>query len=246
MTKPTRSRSPRRTVLSWHKWLGLGSSLFVIVISVTGFALNHSTGLELDRRMMSADWLMRWYGIAPQGEPTAFQAGSHWVIEWDGQLFFDDTHLGDLEELAGAGILGEEFVVAGSGKVLVVDGEGGLLEELGEVSLPPGRIRKIGQTEGGLAVETTEGEFVLKNWFEIAELGRQPVTWFEAAEAPPKALEEANRAYRGEGLPAYRVLLDVHSGRFFGSVGVIIYDVAAILFVILAGTGIWLGVRKRR
>lgn len=218
----------------------------MIVISVTGIALNHNAGLGLDRRMMSADWLMRWYGIAPKGEPITYQAGSHWIIEWDSQLFFDDFHLGDVEGLAGAGIVGEEFVAAGSGKILVLDEEGGLLEELGEVSLPPGQIERIGQTEEGLAIGTTEGEFVLKDWFEIAELGGEPVAWFEAAEAPSEALEDANRAYRGEGLPAYRVLLDVHSGRFFGTVGVIIYDVAAILFVILAGTGIWLGVRKRR
>ena len=43
-------------------------------------------------------------------------------------------------------------------------------------------------------------------------------------------------------LPLERVLLDIHSGRFFGKIGVIIVDICGILliFLVLSGCSFWL------
>jgi len=42
-----------------------------------------------------------------------------------------------------------------------------------------------------------------------------------------------------------RVLLDLHSGRLFGAVGVWVFDVAALLFIFLALSGVWVWAGKR-
>ena len=52
-------------------------------------------------------------------------------------------------------------------------------------------------------------------------------------------------AYRGYGLTLERVLLDLHSGRVLGSAGVLLVDAAAILFLLLAISGLWLWSRRR-
>ena len=50
---------------------------------------------------------------------------------------------------------------------------------------------------------------------------------------------------RGSGLPVERVLLDLHSGRIFGKPGVYVVDAAAILFLVLAASGVWLWGKRR-
>jgi uncharacterized iron-regulated membrane protein len=52
--------------------------------------------------------------------------------------------------------------------------------------------------------------------------------------------------YRSEVLPLERLLLDLHSGRFFGSAGPWIMDAAAVLLVLLALSGTWIWLRRKR
>lgn len=47
-----------------------------------------------------------------------------------------------------------------------------------------------------------------------------------------------------EGLTVDRVLLDIHTGRFFGSYGHYVMDIAAILFLILSVTGFYMWYRR--
>ena len=46
--------------------------------------------------------------------------------------------------------------------------------------------------------------------------------------------------YRGTGLTIERVLLDLHSGRIVGGWGIYLVDIIALLFIIIAITGIWM------
>lgn len=43
-----------------------------------------------------------------------------------------------------------------------------------------------------------------------------------------------------------RILLDLHSGRLFGSAGVWVFDGAALLFIFLALSGVWVWAGKRK
>ena len=242
-------RGTRRIVVALHKWLGLGSVLIVIVIAVTGIVLNHGAELELDSEMMEDRWLLEWYGIAPEGEPEGYACGEHWIVEWSDAWFFDDHSLGGEGPLVGAGMVGDEYVAASAGSLLVLDEEGQVLEKLDEASLPPGEIAKIGLVaENSLALKISDGQaFEMPELLEVRPL-REPdkATWFESSTVPEEVRDRVQVAYRGEGLPVSRVVLDLHSGRFFGRAGVIIYDLAAVVLLILAGTGIWLGIRGSR
>ncbi|MBK8959481.1 MAG: PepSY domain-containing protein [Proteobacteria bacterium] len=52
--------------------------------------------------------------------------------------------------------------------------------------------------------------------------------------------------YRGSGVSYERVLLDVHSGRLFGRVGVWVVDAAAVCLLALALTGTWMFFKFKR
>ena len=52
--------------------------------------------------------------------------------------------------------------------------------------------------------------------------------------------------FSGDGIPLDRVIPDIHSGRFFGSIGKWVYDLTVIGVLILSITGLILFFRTRR
>ena len=72
------------------------------------------------------------------------------------------------------------------------------------------------------------------------------VTWAEPVTLPPGLRDRLVETYRGKGLPLERVLLDVHSGRILGAWGVYLVDAAAVLFLGLVLTGLWMWSRRPR
>jgi uncharacterized iron-regulated membrane protein len=43
-----------------------------------------------------------------------------------------------------------------------------------------------------------------------------------------------------------RVILDLHSGRFFGKLGPWLFDIAALLLILLSLSGAWIWLKRRR
>jgi uncharacterized iron-regulated membrane protein len=72
------------------------------------------------------------------------------------------------------------------------------------------------------------------------------VIWAEPVTLPPGLRGRLVEIYRIKGLPLERVLLDVHSGRILGAWGVYLVDAAAVLFLGLVLTGLWMWSRRPR
>ncbi len=53
-------------------------------------------------------------------------------------------------------------------------------------------------------------------------------------------------SFSGGGIPLDRVILDLHSGRFFGTIGKWIYDITVVGVLALSATGFILFLRTRR
>jgi uncharacterized iron-regulated membrane protein len=87
----------------------------------------------------------------------------------------------------------------------------------------------------------------LKDWLEaVPDSGEGAPDWFTASDSLSGDQRDIlATAFRGEGLSLSRIILDLHSGRFFGVIGVILYDLAAICLVILGITGTMLWFRRR-
>ncbi len=64
------NRKPKRfTAFLWHRRIGLVALTLVIVLAITGIALNHSETFKLDETYVNTSWLLNWYGIEPEDEP---------------------------------------------------------------------------------------------------------------------------------------------------------------------------------
>jgi len=222
----------------------------VILLASTGLLLSHSDALSLDETFVSFEPLLTWYGIAPRGESSSFLAGEHWVIELERELFVDGAHFARADgPLVGAVEFGSYLVLATPEALFIVQIQKRLelVERVGS-SVLPGVIARLGHTpDGNLIIKTDRGDFVTDEAFvRFDQIDSDDLAWSTTGEPPQILLDAAVRAYRGEGLPLSRVLLDLHSGRIFGRFGPWLMDAAALLLLFLSISGALQRRRSRR
>ena len=238
-----------RTFRLSHRWLGFVVVVPLLFVTATGLLLNHSSELGLNDHHAGASWIRSQYGSDLKGEPVTFDALGHSVSGWDGQLFFNGELLDVNGELQGAVGLRELVIVACRKSVYVLDGAGELMEELDELSLPEGDIVRCGTGSGQrLTVELDdETRWVFsEDLLSFAQLERGIFMVAGSVETSSSLQEEMQLAYGGDGPTWNRVIMDMHSGRFFGSIGRLLVDLMGLLVVFLSITGLVLGVRSVR
>jgi hypothetical protein len=251
MTRHHKQKSPARLLRSlyiWHRYIGISTALFVIVLTVTGLVLNHTDELQLDSSYIQSDLLLDWYGIDASLELTSYTSGPVSVTAVNDRVFWGDEPLSHVSAPLTGLLVYRELVVIAAGGVLglyTIDGE--LIEKLEHVAGVPADILAIGKTaQGLLAVKTAQGIYLTDDgMLEWGKADKPEVLWSVTSPVPGALKEALQAAYRGTGLPVERVLLDLHSGRILGRAGVYLVDAAAILFLLLAVSGVWLWTRRR-
>jgi len=251
MTRHPRTRPRARLLRSlyiWHRYFGLATALFVVVLSVTGLALNHTEALHLDARYVQSDTLLDWYGIHAPDTVISYLAGSH-AFSQLGNHVYRDLQLVPAADgtLAGALPYAGLIVAALDSGLLLFTSEGELIEQLGPAAGVPAGIQAVGTDGNGkLVIRTAQGNYRtdenLIAWQAVTGSG---VTWAEHTPPNQELARALRNTWRGTGLTLERVLLDLHSGRIFGEAGVWVVDAAALLFLLLAGSGVWLWTRRR-
>ena len=107
-------------------------------------------------------------------------------------------------------------------------------------------MRGIGiSANGDLVIRAAHGDYIADldkmDWHDSSSPN---VTWAHEAPIPNDLRQGLIEAYRGVGLPLERVILDLHSGRIFGKWGVYLIDSMAVLFLLLAMSGIWMWLHR--
>lgn len=236
-------------VRHWHQRIGIVAAFLVLLLSVTGIALNHAETLDLHRKQARAGWIMDWYGIGGvEGPISAAEARGLWVALADSHVFAAGRRIGDTDSasFAGAAAAGNVVVAGGGDRLFVLTPAGDLIETLDETVLP-GAVTRIGIAGERIAVETVGGAtFVVDAAVTAWRKSEGPFIWSAVAELPAQERIALDDAMRGEGLPLYRVILDIHSGRFFSRAGPLAMDLAALALIALSGTGLWTWMKRRR
>jgi hypothetical protein len=240
--KPARAKL-LRSLFIWHRHIGLASALFVILLTLTGLLLNHTDDLALNSRHVQSPLVLDWYGIKAPDAMFSYTAGSGTVTEVGTQVYWNTTPIPQVSTPLLGSVEAHGLVIIGAGEQLLLftpDGE--LIERLDNSAGIPTGIQSLGRNAAGdLVVKTAHGIYqadssILK-WHETADAA---LTWTVPVDPPPALRAALQRAYRGTGLTLERVLLDIHSGRILGSRGVYVVDAAALLFLLLASSGVWL------
>lgn len=247
MASPSRKKSLHRRL---HRWLGIVLLIPLVVACVTGMILNHTVDLDLSNRNTVSAWIQARYGMNLEGEPQAFGLdGKAYAATWDGRIFHRSALIDDNSPLAGAVPLRDGTAVVTSSAVHYFGLDGELVETIGSVSIPATPISRAGRTPDlTLVLDTPSGIFTSdENLISFAESSDDQETAWSAVVTPSKSdLNTWKTAFSGDGIPLDRVILDIHSGRIFGSVGKWIYDITVIGVLILSATGFVLFLRARR
>lgn len=238
----------KRRARPWHRVLGILCTLPLLWVTLTGAALNHTVDWQLDRIRIDHPWLLRAYGMAPSGEPVRISAGRHEVALWDGQVFLDASPLEVAGTLVGAVTDGNGVAVVTDTGVLRLDGSGAVIESLDGVSLPEPPLLATAEENGKVLLKNAAGwHEVDEAWLEFTPRGQistSPQTPSPIADQASR--QRLGRAWSDGGLPASRVLLDLHAGKFLGSFSKYFYDIVALCTLWLCVTGAILFFRKPR
>jgi hypothetical protein len=246
-TKPDRKPHPFGLL---HRYGGISSAIIIIVVCFTGLLLNHTDDLSLSKKSVDADWLLDWYGIeAPPA--VSFVFGDHYKSQLNQSIYLDSTPIqGSFAPLQGSISTSSQTLIATTHQVIVLTPAGELIETLDTLHGTPAGIERIGLLPNGqFVLEANKAMWIadsnMSEWTETNAVIKN-IVWSGMAILPPAMLIAVNDHYRGAGLTFERILLDLHSGRIFGRAGVWLGDTAAIVFILLAMTGIWMWFKTRR
>ena len=205
----------------------------LIYLLATGIPLQFTDQLKLPATHVSAQGLLDWYGLeAPRGVTVSGRTSY-----LDGMLFDDGVYVTASKRLVGAVRTGAVRLVADTETAWLIEIDGNRLLEATTI----GVIDRIGTTPDGVVLEAGDGyleaDADFANWLPLTvEPGE--VFWSGVERASPSQEAETRNSFLERMLTWERVLQDLHSGRFFGILGILIVDAATILLLILAGTGL--------
>ena len=227
--------------LRWHRRLGLSVFVFVIFLALSGIALNHTSTLKLGDIRLNSGWLLGWYGLAMEDMP-AYNASGNWLYSSDAHLYFNREQLTSCPELLSA-THSELFIAAlCPGRLLLLTSDGQLIDSLDESRGLPTNIDSLHSTANKLLAGNS-----LNSWqidpdsFQVTALARG-VTATPLERLPDELAAQINSS----SVSLETVILDLHSGRFFGGFGVFVVDLVGLLIVALSVTGLWSWVNHQK
>lgn len=243
MTRHKRKQIKFKSFYQWHRYIGISIALFVLLLSVTGIALNHTTELELNKSYIKNTRLLDHYGIKAPDSIISYNSNEHWVSQWQKRLYLNKDDLGIIGDTLTGVLNYQGMVVIGlSNSLLLYTPDAELIEKLGNVDGVPLLINGIGITDKQeLAVRTENGIFTADSSISVWNKDDVAITvWSDTKALPAKLKHSLLENFRGKGLTLERVLLDLHSGRILKISGVYLMDFVALLLIFLACSGLWI------
>lgn len=240
-----------RHLREWHRKLGIVAAFFLIFLSVSGIALNHTDSLSLAHSPIRSSLLLDHYGIAPPSD-VRFYGDSKLVITNNIVWFGDKVLLesaADIVAIAPMTIMSEKsWAVVSKSQLYFYNHSGELIDQIGTESGLPNGIEAIALNQGTLVLKTPtallqfdEAQFT---WHKVAE--NQSLQWISPSLLDKKAIAHAQLNYRAQYLTLERIILDAHSGRIFGLFGVLFMDFVGLLLILLSLSGIYIWLRYAR
>jgi len=234
------SRAFSKLLYKGHRHIGFAISLVLILLSLTGIALNHTSELQLDQRYIKSPFILDWYGIASSKNPKSYAIQTHWLSQLEGTLYLNNKAILKAKEpLIGAISMTDFIVAAFPNTLLLLTPEGELIESISKAN-----IEKIALQKNLIFIQNQQQIYFssdqLLSWQKTEQ---PPDAWALPSLLPSAMTEELKQKSRERILDYERLTLDIHSGRFFGAWGVYLMDVSAILLIFLAITGVWFWLR---
>lgn len=239
-----------RHLREWHRKLGIFAAFFLIFLSLTGIALNHTDSLNLAHQPIKNSWMLNHYGIQaptdirfyPITNDVALFVTDHLVWFQDKVLLESDETIIALGQFKGF------IIVVTSNQLYLYNLSGELIDRLDDTSGIPASITAMAINDKQLYLKTNNGIYQsdqdLFDW-QLAPAS-QVLTWVKAKQAPASAVVNITREFKSQFLTLERLIVDAHSGRVFGMIGIIFMDLVGFLLILLSLSGIYIWIRYAR
>ena len=247
-------RQFRILFLKWHRSIGIFSAGFMFFLALSGLVLNHAHNIGLDKQSISFKPLLSWYGVEIQSSDSGFPFGDSWLSNQQNSLYWNDKRIVDCPELR-TSLAYQNFILAlCSENIIVLTAKGLIVEVISEL---PEQIVSMATMSTNNKVRPAlllNGES--KNYiFDLENLEFTPtddvkntITNSESVALPSllpsPLLSSLDNIASDHSITWERLLLDLHSGRFFGQAGIMLVDLLALMFIFLSITGAWLWLRR--
>ncbi len=251
MIKKKSTQSIRNRIIrhlrEWHRRLGIFAAFFLIFLSVSGVALNHTTLFSLSHQSITNDWLLDHYGIKPPSDIRFYQQ-KRWQVT-DQFVWLGDKLVFESDEMIVSITKFQNYhIVATSTQLVIFTPAGELVDKLDSSSDLPVPITALSIAEDHLILKTPSGYYQgdsdLIDWQAIQTFVEP--TWVIEDSANSLEIKRVQRQFQAQFLNWERVILDAHSGRLFGDFGVLFMDIVALILVLLSVSGIYIWLRYAR
>ena len=228
------NRRVRQSLQHWHRRAGVAAAAVLVYLVVTGLPLQYSSELQLGHRYVAWTSVLDWYGLQA---PESVRSSSGLTAVGDA-IFDQAGFLLSLEGFKGAVSTSGMLVAAGEDELVLLQPE--TLELLERWPLPA-PAQAIGIRQDRVIVKAGQSYLLadadLISWRTETE-PPEGVAWASVRNLPLSEAASFRSQYRQRMLTLERALQDLHSGRFFGWIGMLIIDAASLLLVFLAISGL--------
>jgi hypothetical protein len=248
MTKKKTKNSIRtrliRYLREWHRRLGIFAAFFLIFLSLTGIALNHTTLFSLSHQSISTPWLLSHYGIKPAVDVRFYQQ-KNWLVT-DQLVWLKDKLVFESDETVVSLAKFQSYTLLATRSQLILLTENGeIVDKLDSSTGLPVAISALSVTDNHIVLKAADGYYQSDSdfidWKKVQTLIKP--SWIANEPVTQAELAVAQRQFQSQFLNWERVILDAHSGRLFGDVGVLFMDMVAFFLILLSISGIYIWLR---
>ena len=234
----------------WHRRIGVSACIFILWLASSGWLLNHSDTLQLAQTQSHALPLLHWYGLKGETPALVWATPHHWLVASADALVLDGNVLNIAPlQVIGAVETDDLLFVAGTSRegistLLVLASTGAVVDALQGAMLPLENMARIGSGCHGVVIDNSSQQLASTdgaNW----NVCNEAVLWSQATPISAEQRATAEPLLR-PGISYERLLLDLHSGRFFGSWGPYVVDAIGAGLILLALSGLWMFSHQRR
>lgn len=241
-------RTINKTIVNWHKYIGILICVFLVLLSVTGIFLNHTDDLNLNKRFLNWPWLLNLYGLEVPKPSQNFSLSNDSLTNYDGQIFFNDKlifHVKD--EIKGVTKNNEKLYVAFENEILIFDNTMKVEDILQNI---PASVVLFGKniTEKKITIKDTSNQIwsydeIDQDWnFDDSEI----IEWSRLTKISESQKEKMNNYFLGKGISLEQFLLDLHNGAILKKTGKYLLDLIGILTFVLSISGILIWTKRRK
>ncbi len=245
-----KSTNSFRTNIIWHRRIGLSVFLVLIFLAISGIALNHSPTLKLSKTNLSNNWLLSWYGLEKPAI-NGFKLQDKWLYQnGNDLLFLDNQFVAHCSAPLSSAARNSQGIFALCANALAMLTENGdLLEIFSLLDGLPTNVQAVSAVEDSLYLLTDSAVLEFDpDSLAVTATAKTPAALSESltvmAAVPESLTEQLEET--GPSISLETVILDLHSGRFFGQFGVLFIDIIGLLVCILSITGLWAWLSRLR